>query len=702
MPVDLQPLFRPGRVAVVGASRGGGKLGAVMARSLAGYAGGVSLVNGRSADPAAGIHPSVAAAVAADGPIDLAVFCVPAAVTAAGLREAADAGVRAAVVCAGGFAEAGGEGIAHQTNVEAVVAETGLRLLGPNTSGFFVPGRGLTASFVPGVERIPAGRVAVVAASGGVNHALSFQLAGSGMGISLGVGLGLGVGVGTPDVLHHLATDPETTAVALHLETVIDGPALLEAVATLSAVKPVVALVVGRTDVGEFARSHTGALATSWRTTRAVLRQAGAVVVDDERALLDAVTGLSGRRLPPHPRPGLALVTGQAGPGLLVADAVASAGGRLPTLTDTTQSRLRELLPPLTYQSNPVDTGRPGPGFADVLAAVAADPGVDLVAVYGLAEPDVVDLPAAAAQAGLPDAAPTVLGTGGLPEDVQTVVRSATTLDLPTVASPSALATGSLALVQDAVARHRRQDPPAHRPRTWTRGPWDEDQAKTLLDDWGISTPMRLRCADREQAQTALDAVPGPVAVKILDATVLHKTDIGGVHLGVRTDAELHTALDELADIGAKHFLVEAMAPSGVDLVVGVRRDPVFGPVALVGLGGTTAEAYGDVSIRSLPAGPAEIAAMIDDLQAAALLDGWRGGPVLDRDELVTVVTALGDALLSAPDVDEIEVNPLRLTGGGLIALDAVIVPTAPAPDDSDRTPAATIESEVDHVPAHH
>lgn len=704
MPTDLQSLFRPGRVAVIGASRGGGKLGAVMARSLAGYAGGVALVNARSAHPAAGIHPNVAAAVDSDGPIDLAVFCVPAAVTAAGLREAAAAGVGAAVACAGGFAEAGGPGLGHQADVEAVVAETGLRLLGPNTSGFFVPGRGLAASFVPGVERIPAGRVAVVAASGGVNHALSFQLAGAGVGVSLGVGLGLGVGVGAADVLHHLADDPETAAVALHLETVVDGPALLDAVAALSAIKPVVALVVGRTDVGEFARSHTGALATSWRTTRAVLRQAGAVVVDDERALLDAVTGLSGRRLPPHPRPGLALVTGQAGPGLLVADAVACAGGRLPTLTDDTQARLRELLPPLTYQANPVDTGRPGRGFADVLAAVAADPGVDLVAVYGLAEPDVVDLPGAAAQAGLPDTAPTLLGTGGLPEDVLAVVRSASALDVPTVASPSALATASLALVQDAVTRHRRQDPPSHQPRTWTRGPWDEDQAKTLLDDWGITTPPRLRCTDREQAETALATVAGPVAVKILDAAVLHKTEIGGVHLGVRTADELATALDRLADIGAKQFLVETMAPPGVDLVVGVRRDPVFGPVALVGLGGTAAEAYGDVAIRSLPAGPAEIVAMVDDLQAAALLDGWRGGPVLARDELVTVVTALGDALLSALDVDEIEINPLRLTADGLIALDAVIVPAAPPPDDTDvpRDSPATDESEVDHAPAHH
>jgi hypothetical protein len=132
--------------------------------------------------------------------------------------------------------------------------------------------------------------------------------------------------------------------------------------------------------------------------------------------------------------------------------------------------------------------------------------------------------------------------------------------------------------------------------------------------------------------------------------------------------------LDSLEEIGAKQFLVESMAPSGVDLVVGLRRDPVFGPVVMVGLGGTAAEAYGDVAIRSVPAAPAEITAMVDDLQARALLDGWRGGPVLNRDELLTLISVLSDALLSAPAVDEIEINPLRLTTGGLIALDAVII----------------------------
>jgi len=674
--IDLQPLFQPERVAVIGASRGGGKLGAVMARSLTGYRGGPVLVNSRSADPANGVYETIADAVAGtgDGRIDLAVMCIPAAVTAQAVRQAASAGVRAAVVCAGGFAEAGGEGVGYQRDLADALADTGLRLLGPNTSGFFVPGTGLIASFVPGVEGFKPGRVAVVAASGGVNHALSFLLANAGIGVSLGVGLGLGVDITTPDVLDYLCTDPGTTAVAVHIESVTDGPALLSAVARLSAVKPVVALVVGQSDVGAFARSHTGALATSWRTTRAVLRQAGAVVVDDERALLDAVTGLAAQRLSPNPQPGVALVTGQAGPGLLIVDALKSAGVLIPELLPDTQARLRELLPPLTFQENPIDTGRPNEKFPDVLTAVAADPGIDLVAVYGLTEPDVIDLPSAAAAAGLPSVVPTVIGVGGPRDEVQRTVTDASQIGIPVLTSPISLATAVIALVQDAVARSRRRTTPTHTLKLWSQGPWDEDQAKSLLDDWGITTPDRRRYTERSQAQNALGSLNPPVAVKILDASVLHKTDIGGVHLGVRTAADLSAALDSLEEIGAKQFLVESMASPGVDLAVGVRRDPVFGPVVLVGLGGTAAEAYGDVAIRSVPAAPTEIAVMVDDLAAGALVDGWRGGPVLNRDDLVAVVSALSSALLSAPDVNEIEINPLRLTIGGLIALDAVII----------------------------
>ncbi|MCD9874689.1 acetate--CoA ligase family protein [Streptomyces guryensis] len=682
MSTNLSPLFAPEGVVVIGASRQSGKLGAAMARSLASFPGARALVNARRPEPGEGLYASVAEAVAHTGArLDLAVLCVPAAGCADALAEAAAAGCRAALVCAGGFGETGPEGGAHADALRRVAHRTGVRLLGPNTSGFFAPHLGLTASFVPAAGQLPAGDVAVVAASGGVNHALAFDLVAAGNGISLGVGIGAGLDVTSADILEHLAGDGRTTAVALHLETVPDGPRLVEAVRLVAAVKPVVALVVGRTDVGDFARSHTGALATSWRTTRAALRQAGAVVVDDEREMVDALTALSRIQLRPHPDPGLGLVTAQAGPGLLIADRAGTDGIRMPELADTTQGTLRGLLPPLTYQRNPVDTGRPAETFARVLAATATDPQVDLLAVYALTEPDSVDLATAAQDAGLGADSPAVVVVAGLPEDVAEQRARLHKAGIPALTGPASAANAVRAMVTHARQRAvptggAGQEPAASVPS----GQLDEDAAKTFLTELGIRTPERVACATRAEAHYALHLLGGPVAVKVLDAAILHKTETGGVHLGVRTPDELDAALDAIGpDL---RYLVEAMAPPGVDLMLGVRRDPVFGPVVLAGLGGTAAEALADVAIRLAPLSADEAATMPDDLAARALLDGWRGGPELDRAEFGRVVSALATALAVSPDTAEFEINPLRLTADGLIALDAVIVPAAPPAQD--------------------
>ncbi len=682
----LGALFAPRGIVVIGASRDPGKLGAVMLRSLAGFPGTVVGVNARDADPGAGRYASVAeAADAAGDPLDLAVLCVPAAASAAVVTQVAGAGVRAALVCSGGYAEAGGDGIAHQAALVAAALGTGTTLLGPNTSGFVVPGRALTASFVPGTTALAAGPVAVVAASGGVNHALAFALAEAGVGVSLAVGLGNAVDVSAADVLEYLEDDEATAAVALHVESVADGPRLAAAVRRLSTRKPVVALVVGRNDVADFARSHTGALATSWRTTRAVLRAAGAVLVADERELVDAVTALSAFRLPASPAAGVGVVTAQAGPGLLHVDGLRGRDVQLPVLDERTRAGVSAVLPPLTYQANPVDTGRPRAGFDDVLVAVAADPGVDVVSVYALSEPDALDLPAAVASAASAGGAPFVVGLGGPQAEVARQRAALHALGVPAVTGPAALTSAVAALVEDSRARHarRRETPPsaAPAPPDVPGRDLDEDEAKTLLAALGVPTPPRRVCADRDEAHRALAELPGPVAVKLLDASVTHKSDVGGVHLGVRDAAALDAALDALEAAGARRFLVETMAPSGIDLVVGATRDPVFGPVVLVGLGGVVAEALDDVALAPAPLDATAAAALLDQLRATVLLDGFRGGPAADRAAVGRVLVALGDLLHARPHVRDVEINPLRVTADGLLALDAVlIVDKEPAP----------------------
>ncbi|WP_275562755.1 hypothetical protein [Streptomyces sp. 5-6(2022)] len=306
---------------------------------------------------------------------------------------------------------------------------------------------------MPGAAELAPGPVAVVAASGGVNHVLAFALAEAGLGLRLGVGLGNSIDVTQADVLDHLVADDGVRAVALHVETAAEGRRLTEAVRRLTDRVPAVALVVGRSDIGDFARSHTGALATSRRVTRAALGQAGAVLVDDERDLVDAVTTLSRVRLPSNARPGVGLVTAQAGPGLLLTDSLRSHGVAVPAPVERTVKEPRELLPALTFLNNPVDTGRPSPALVDVVERVSEDRGVDVTAVYGLLEPTAVDLPGVLAAART--SIPLVAVVGGPVEQARQARRGLGEAGIPCAATPASGSVMVRALVEDAAARDR-------------------------------------------------------------------------------------------------------------------------------------------------------------------------------------------------------------------------------------------------------
>ncbi|MGO2749574.1 MAG: acetate--CoA ligase family protein [Pseudoclavibacter sp.] len=668
-------MLAPKVIAVIGASRKPNKLGTAMMASVEGFPG--TLLPVSPGDET--MFDSVAQAAESAGSVDLALLCVPAAACPQVLRECAAAGVAGAVICAGGFAEVDAAGAALQAEIDAIVAETGIRLLGPNTSGFFVPGDGVLASFVPGVTHLGHGAVGVVAASGGVNHAVSFQLDRVGAGVSVGVGLGAAADVGAAELVEYLAGHEQTRVIALHLESVADGPALLAAVRSAAAVKPVVALVVGRSStVVEFAKSHTGALATSWATTRALLRQAGAVVVGNETELVNAASALSGRRAEPAPSTPSALVTGQAGPGLIIADELAARGVDLTPLAATTRARLRELLPPLTYLDNPIDTGRPGPQYPDVLRAVAGDENVTAIGIYGITEP-VVALTEAVTASGAADHLPVLIAVDGPQAEVEQA-RTGASQDVPVLVGPSALAQGLWALQEDARVRptgatDERIRSDGKTPAGPVRpGAWDEAEAKDLLASLGVSVPAHVVGSSDAEAAAALSELRSPVAAKLLDANVLHKSEIGGVVLGITDQPSLTAAVAKLREAGAKRFLLEEMAPSGVDLLLGIRRDVVFGPVAALALGGIEAEVYADSAICGLPASKAVLEAMPGQLAAAELLTGFRGLPALDTSELADVITNLFGLLERSPNIAEIEINPLRVTAQGLIALDAVII----------------------------
>lgn len=688
---SLEPLIRPASIAVIGASSAPSKAGHQLMLALDGFPGRLYPVNpgaeqilGRTA------YPSIAAV---PEPVDLAVLIVPAGAVPEVVEQCAAAGARAAIVCAGGFAEAGPEGAELQARAARAAAGAGMRLLGPNTSGLVNPVDGVLATFVSTVGSIPPGRLAIVAQSGGVNLAVAMAAAAEGMGVRLAIGLGNAADVGHAELLDYLAGDPDTGAIALHLEGARDGRGLVEAVERAAAAKPVVALVLGEADVGDFARSHTGTLATGWRLTRAALRQAGAVVVDDTTELLDAARALRLLRLAPAASPGIGVVTGQAGPGLLVTDRLRAGGVRVPELDAATRARLGTLLPPVTYQRNPVDTGRPDERFGEVVAAVMGDPGIDAALVYALHEPGALDPADLLRPAAANPSTPLLLVTAGPRAEVDRLRETVEAGGVPVLTNPERGAAAMRALVADATAAHRLAAATAERAgaaraggRRWAGegpaqprllGPLDEDQAKGVLEAAGLRAPRRRVSGSREEARAAAAALGPAVVVKVLDPAITHKTEVGGVHVGVGAGPALEAALDAIDRLAAPapaRYLVEELLPPGLDLIAGGVRDPSFGPAVLVGLGGVVAEALGDTAMRLAPLSAGDGHEMLDELLGRKLLDGFRGGPRVDRDALVAVLAAIGELMAAHPEIAELDINPLRAITGGLVAADALIV----------------------------
>jgi acyl-CoA synthetase (NDP forming) len=676
----LDRLLAPRSVAVVGASQAPKKAGHALVRNLAGFDGDVHAVNPRAGEIAG--RPAVGSVAEIPGLVDLALLAVPPPALAGAVRDCAAAGVGGVVVHTGGLGEASAAGAALQDELLAIARGAGMRLLGPNTSGFVSPPAGLCASFVPGAVGVPAGGLAIIAQSGGVNHQLAFHAQAEGVGVHLAVGLGNAIDVDAADLLEHLADDPAVAVVALALEGIRSGRALFEAVARVSARVPVVALKTGRTDVGAFAQSHTGALLGSFRVARAALRQAGAVVVEDVTELIDAARTLAAGRLPPLDGDGgVAVVTGQAGPGLLLADALGAARVRLPELGKEARAQLSELLDPITYQANPVDTGRPGATFGEVVRIVAQAPGIDAVAVHALLEPGALD-PVAA----LPGAAsvPVVFSTAGPPDEMARVRADLEQSGIVTLPTPERAARALAARVADGRARGLRR-----RGRRGTAGPsqtvaaavgppWDEVRAKELLAELGIRSPARVLCDGQAAAHEAFVALRPPLAVKLVHPQMTHKTEQGAVHLGVRDVDELDAALAALARVegfaGAR-ILLEQMAAPGPELILGASRDASFGVVVLLGAGGVAAEAVDDVAVRLAPVAPEEAQGMLEELASAALFRGFRGLPAVDELELARAIAAVGALMVARPDVGGLDVNPLRVTANGLLALDAMVLP---------------------------
>ncbi len=681
---DLTPLFAPRRLAVLGASRSPEKLGHRLLENVlaGGFAGEVFPVN-PSGGTILGVRcvPRVADLPAG---LDLALVSLPAGAVVEAVRALGDRGCRAAVVLASGFGETGEAGQAVQRELAAIARATGMRIVGPNCMGVVnLPGR-LNGSYFWEVPRTPGG-ISFVSQSGAYGGLFFREARARWLGVAKFLSIGNQADLGFAEGLEWLATDPETRVVALFVEGVRDGPAFVAAARRATGLKPVVAFKAGRGEAGRRAAgSHTGSLAGTYATYRAAFAAAGIVVAEETEEFFDAVAALDAHagRLPLGDA--LAILTVSGGPSVIAADAAEAVGLRVPALPEALRRRLRAHLPAFGADANPVDmTPQMEPaGFApavglvieaaEVAGAVAIDVGLDR-AEYGEA------VARAQAATGKPVVACTV--------DTPEVDRHLRAAGIPSFPTPERAVRAYRALVAHAAARARPSAgaPRARAPRALpaelaarlagAEGPLEHGASRAILEHYGVPFAREALVDSVEAALEAGQKLGYPVVLKTAAAGVLHKTEAGGVVLDVGGPEALAEGCRALASrFGDPRVIVQERMSPGVELLVGGRRDPTFGPTLVVGLGGILAELLREVSLRLAPLGYDEAVAMLREGRKGALLRGFRGGPPADERALAALVVAVGDLLADHPEVLELDLNPVIVNGTQVVAVDALVV----------------------------
>lgn len=702
----LDSFLSPRSIAIIGASPDRHRIrGALLHLMRAnGYAGAIYPIN-PSYSEIDGIrcYPTVAAVGES---IDLALIAIPAASVLASLEECAAAGVRNAIIISSGFAEdpaAAPEDL--QGRIADLARRTGMRISGPNGEGFHnEPGR-VTATFSPAVEDPAEGgpsvsprRVGIVAQSGGIGFALYNRGRALGLAFSIVATTGNEADLTIADFFHHLVHDADTDAILLFLESIRDPAAFRAAARAASAAgKPVVAIKIGGSEAGQAAAaSHTASM-TGWQAGYdALFRHHGIVAASD----LDEALSIMGALITNPPARGdrVAILTVSGGAGALAADALSFAGLQVPELSAATQAKIREFIPSYGASRNPIDLtaqGAQGGGTLRAAELLLEDDAIDQIAIVTtLANPNRVPLDGPTLR--------EIVKRRQKPILVHSYTLSSE-LGLRTMAEAEVVLLRSMTLLgqaASALTRTGASAPPTSAPvalpasvaaRLAAPGALTEPAAKAALAGFGIAmSPARLVTGEAELA-AAGEALGYPLAVKIASRDIPHKTEAGGVKLGIGDAAALGEAYRAVLDAAARHapearidgVFVERLAARGTELIVSVLRDPSVGPVVTVGAGGTQAELWRDTAHRLAPVDEAEAEAMLDELKSAPLLRGFRGAPAGDVAAVARLVAQLSRFAAAAEAVSEVELNPVIVhpAGQGCTVADALMVVGSARPD---------------------
>lgn len=704
----LERLFKARSIAVIGASSDPAKRGNQAIRKLLvdGYEGAIYPINPK-ADTILDLraYPSV---LDVDGVIDVALVCTPAKSLPAVLKQCGEKSIPGAVVLAAGFSEIGAEGAAIADATTAAARKHGVRVVGPNTNGIFNLHNRMN---MVGVQDVEPGNIGICSQSGNMMLGLVTEAKRrGGVGFSSYVGVGNQLDVTLAEYLQYFGDDEDTKAPVFYVEGFKDGRAFLDTCREVTQKKPVVIYKSGRTEAGQVAASsHTGSLASSFALTRGLLKQAGATVVEQSDKILSTAEGLSKMPVPAGGR--VAILADGGGHATVTVDALVDYGVELADLSPETVTKLRDILPAAASCVNPVDVAGgtdDDPSVAALCAdAILADENVDILMVIGMYggfaarfNPALLDN-----EVETSHRLASLAAHHGKPLLVQSVYAALRTQPIemlkdtgvPVFIWPEPAVRCIAELISYAKARNRIATSPLVVPdgpvpassttlSTITgegRDAFYEHEAKTLLSAYGINVPGQfLAQTESDLARVAEEMGDGPMAMKIVSQDILHKSDAGGVKLKISGEAALRDAYRDIIasaraydpDADMHGVLVTPMARSGVEIIIGVVHDPMFGPVMMFGLGGIFVEVLKDVSFRALPMSRADAHEMVEEIQSAKILDGVRGALPVNKAALEDLMMKVSQLALAHPEIKEIDLNPVILRSDGYDVVDARMI----------------------------
>ncbi len=703
MPIKkLNSIFRPKRIALIGVSNNPDSVGGITLRNLVsgGFNGVVYPVNPKR-EAVFGIpcYPDVKSLPKTP---DLAVIMTAAKWVPGLIKECGEAGVNGVIIMSAGFKESGEEGKILEAQVLAEKSKfPDMRIIGPNCLGILVPGLNMNVSFADGMPK--KGHVAFISQSGALCTSVLDWAANSNIGFSYFVSIGNSMDVNFGDLIDYFGQDPNTKSIVLYVESLVNARTFMSAARAFSREKPIIVYKSGRfPESAAAAASHTGALASEDSIYDAVFRRAGLARVFDFGNIFDFTDLVGRRRIPKGNR--LAIVTNAGGPGVMATDSLIALGGKLVQLTDVTMQRLNEYLPPFWSHGNPIDVlGDATPErFAKSTEIVLEDENVDAVLV--LLTPQAMTAPTATAEAISKLAANTTkaimagwLGGASMTEGMhifnEAGISSFTT---PEQAIRAFMTLSNYSQNQEVLYETPKEVPVSFEyDRLELRKKYlseifpkakilNEDDSKMLVNDYGIDTTHPTPAATEEEAVAISEQKGYPVVLKIYSPDITHKSDVGGVALNIK-DAEMvratfrnmvKTAAEKRPDAKIEGVTVQKMVDTkdGIELIVGTKKDPVFGTVMLVGMGGTTAELFKDKRLEFPPLNENLAHEMLKSLQIYPLLKGYRGDSPKNIDKLIEALIRMSYLAADYPEIAELDINPLIVTPTDVIALDARIV----------------------------